>query len=152
MNAESENAITEHILVLVEHSLVLVQHGIVLVQHGFLCFFTRNRNWTEKHRWKNTSLLTYLYLIKLASKSSQIPYFQEGLDDDKFFSDEREEDEDEEDEYSLDSQSSYVLPPYELVVESDKEEEDSFGEEKNPRIHQGQPTFSFSWGLQKFRK
>ena len=57
-------------------------------------------------------------------------YFQEGLDDDKFFSDETEEDKDEEDEYSLDSQLLYVLPRYEEVAESDTEEEDSLGEEK----------------------
>ena len=39
-----------------------------------------------------------------------MPYIQEGLDDNPFFSDETEEDEDEKDEYSLDSQSSYGLP------------------------------------------
>ena len=54
-----------------------------------------------------------------------------GLQVDPFFSDETEEDEDEEDKYSLDSQLSYVLPWYEVVVESDTEEKDSFGEEKS---------------------
>ena len=53
-------------------------------------------------------------------------YFQEDLNDDPFFSDETEEDEDEEEEeYSLESKSSYILPRYEVVVESDTEKEDS---------------------------
>lgn len=56
-------------------------------------------------------------------------YFEEDLNANQFFSDETEEDEDEEEEYSLDSKSSYILPRYEVVVESGAEEEDSFGYE-----------------------
>mmetsp|Transcript_13931 Transcript_13931/g.29239 ORF Transcript_13931/g.29239 Transcript_13931/m.29239 type:complete len:95 (+) Transcript_13931:229-513(+) len=59
----------------------------------------------------------------------KMSYFQEGLGGDPFFSDKTEEDEDEEEKYSLESQSSHVLPRNRVFFESDTDEEDSFAEE-----------------------
>lgn len=59
----------------------------------------------------------------------KMSYFQEGLGGDPFFSDKTEEDEDEEEKYSLDNQSSHVLPRNGVVFESDPDEEGSFAKE-----------------------
>ena len=56
-------------------------------------------------------------------------YFKEKLNNNPFLPDETEEDADEEEKYSVDSQSSVVLPRNRVVFESDADEEDSFAEE-----------------------
>ena len=74
-----------------------------------------------------------MVLLKLFTENvvllEKMSYFQEDLNNNPFFSDETEEDEDEEEKFSLDGQSSHVLPRNRVVFENDTDEEDSFAKE-----------------------